>query len=314
MRNKILSTSLTCFFVILCGLQLPVQAQISHDEATRASGKIVTNAAINALPIPLRSFYQDRIEKIHTIVNLWSSLDPDKPRGEPDFHYIHLDIAASSEDWENRLGAVQRFPHDRKQAKLLFDKLGVNNNGQLPWVILDKQQSLEQAFNNGESVSILYETGMLLHFIADASWLKNTTTHHVIFSHRTSNSSTVHDPPKNVKSFSTLPINIPLTLTPQLLDRLAYEVRVSMRYQRISDPTQAVFHELIQTYKTIHLLQEAAKSTRYEDKLAMIFEERFEAVALLGANLIGSAWENANKPSLIVTEADPHKTISKKNK
>ena len=37
-----------------------------------------------------------------------------------------------------------------------------------------------------------------------------------------------------------------------------------------------------------------------------------EAVALMGANLIGSAWENANKPSLMANEANTIETISKK--
>lgn len=310
MRNKMITTSLTHVFVILCGLQLPVHAQFP--ESTRSINKIVSKTAINTLPKPLRSFYQDRIDRIHEIVELWGSSDSDKPRATPESHYIYLDISASSDDWEIRLEAVQRFPHDRKQAKQLFDKHRVKNGGQLPWVILEKQQALERAFVTGESVSILYETSVLLHFIADASWPFNTTNDHVNFSCEVSRSASTEQQYRDVKSFPATSEYVQLTLTPQMLDRLAYEVRVSpVRYKRISDPTQAVFDELIQTYKTIHLLQDAAKSIRHEDKLAMIFEERLEAVALLGANLIGLAWENANKPSMITVEAAQPKISNK---
>lgn len=312
MRNKILSTSLIYVFIILCGLWRSTDAQSPY-ESTRKLNKIVVETTINALPKPIRAYYQAHIVFIHEIVDLWGSIDSDKPRGEPDFHYIQLDIAASSEDWENRLEAVQRFPHNRKQAKQLLDKLGVKNGGQLPWVILDKQQSLEQAFSKGELASIIHETSALLHFIADAAWPFNTTKDHVNFSCIASLQSLDEQQYRDVKTFPATPEHVNNILTPQLLDRLTYEVRVSpARYQRISDPTKAVFDELIQTYKTIRLLQEATRSTRYEDKLAMKFEERLESVALLGAHLIGSAWENASKPSLITIDVNPNETISKK--
>lgn len=128
---------------------------------------IVNGAAIDALPAPLRAFYQQRRDYV-----VAHSVDPDndkrkdrgrKLRGEPlegPRHYIDLD----------RYGPppFSALPENYQAAVSKFGQSTVDANGTVPWRIEEVYHNLVDAFRQKDGDAILRHSAWLGHYVADA--------------------------------------------------------------------------------------------------------------------------------------------------
>ena len=307
MRSTTLSTTLTMSFLFAVGPISSVHAQIALDAPTNTYD-VVANTAVSILPAPLRSFLEAHIKTVHRIVRTCdlsgaASINPDRQQQ----HYIMLDVGVETEDWKDRnarLSSVRRFPYDRVLAKRLFKQHGIEHGGTLPWTIMEYHKALTKAFKEGNIDEILQTTGVLLHFVSDTSWPLNTSARRVTFTQITSSQISKDGFPSTRSICDSMQPLLPASQWDQMLKRLAYEVRVSpSRYNASIKPVVAVFDTLFDTYQIRDELVLATTGARSQDRIALVFEARLEAAALLGANLIGASWEDANKPQLHVRKA-----------
>lgn len=258
-----------------------------------AACEIVTQEAVKVLPAPLRPFFDAHLDQIRKFT---PSVDNDNPES----HYVLLDASAISQPFEDRLKAARLFPRNMKLAQNLFRNNDLQDQGgQLPWAILDHFEGLTLAFQSGDENKITEKTASLLHLITDACWPMNTTVDRFESTQQIQSST-----------MSRIYMETALAFDP-LRRQLAYEVRVSpSRYKKISDPVESVFDELFSSYKTLLEIDKAVKNNRTSERLARIFEQRLESAALLAACLIGTAWENANKPILTAEVSQSRQPIS----
>jgi hypothetical protein len=162
MRHRFLPT-----LTLVCVLALCVLAA-SPGAAWQDKGhQIVNGAAIDALPSPLRVFYQQ-----HRSYVVQHSVDPDidkrkdrerKLRGEPlegPRHFIDLD----------RYGPppFEALPDQYEAAIAKFGKSAVDQNGTVPWRIEEVYNDLVTAFKQKDGDAILKHSAWLGHYVADA--------------------------------------------------------------------------------------------------------------------------------------------------
>jgi hypothetical protein len=129
--------------------------------------QIVNGAAIDALPAPLRAFYQR-----HRAYVVEHSVDPDidkrkdrerKLRGEPlegPRHFIDLDHYGPP--------PFQSLPEQYEAAVARFGKSTVDQNGTVPWRIEEVYLDLITAFKQKDGEAILRHSAWLGHYVGDA--------------------------------------------------------------------------------------------------------------------------------------------------
>lgn len=220
--------------------------------------------------------------------------------GEPQWHYVTLDIAAGAtnrselpaEDGEGggpnlfeRRVAASRFPRERDKAMALYESYGVRNGGVLPWVVQDRYEAAVQAFRSSEPERIVAESGFLLHFCVDAAMPFNTTT----------------ERPQRQRD--------QMELFNGLKKRLEYEVRVAPdRLSPVKSPLDATFDVMLDAHQAMDELialdaaalpaQREANMEKRAERAVPIIETQIESGALFAANLIAAAWSEAGKPEI----------------
>ena len=287
---------------------------------------IVVRAALPILPSPLNVYLESRIEAVQAgalAVRLRAEGRATSPQDE-EAHRIALDISAGDGDVKDRSSAAENFPRGRKAAQALQTLNSHHAVGLLPWAIEQRVEALKRVFGDGDADAIAREAGKLLHFSADAVLPFNVTAHRDGFT------------PDNIRwpddgehspltSHRTVRHRCHVVLSARLRDRLDHEVRVwPGRCQPPTDLTAAIFNVLLDTHESAEILADldarilarlditdAAgfidRREDYYDRLAAesaeLLESRLEAGALLGANLIGLAWQQAGRPTLPGGEA-----------
>jgi len=307
--------------VVVLGIGHPFAHAEAPDDETPDAYEIVAATAVPALPLPLREFYQthlDRVQRTATAGLVGTSGGGALP-GDPDWHYIMLDVAAGGGRPAQRHTVARSFPRTRSGANAFFKRYGRHDGGSLPWVISDRCHALGQTFRSGDVESVVRETGILVHFATDAALPFNTTT-----DREGVDSGNLHWPPPDSGgpqsgSHHTVRHRCQVDLIHRLRSRLDYEVRVSPeRYAYVHDPLDAVFDTLVEAHGALGPLLAAdaeaiadlgitdgrtfaAATDAYYDRLAdgasAIMESRLESAALLAAKLIGTAWTEAGSPS-----------------
>ena len=271
--------------------------------------EIVTEAAVTIAPEPLRSFLQQqRDDLVRAALSHCIMVSTTAERSKNDEeHFVLLDLAAESGSREARDEAARRFPRDRSAAKRLAREKGVDRAGSLPWVIQDHYHQLVNAFRSGDGHDVLSEAGAILHFVTDAV-LPLSSQAPLPVGNPTRASDTETDSADPTPQYRRL-----IDRIAELKVRLSYEVRVSpMRYRRLDRPLDAIFDTLVDSHSRLAVVSDSHNTRSVDDDAAWL-ESRLEAGALLGANLIGTAWLQAGLPTVtmtIATNGEPQKTAA----
>jgi hypothetical protein len=129
--------------------------------------QIVNGVAVDALPAPLRAFYQQHRDYV-----VEHSIDPDtdkrkdrerKLRGEPlegPRHFIDLDHYGPP--------PFSALPHEYDAAVEKYGKATVDQIGTVPWRIEEVYQELVSAFRQKDTDAILHHSAWLGHYVGDA--------------------------------------------------------------------------------------------------------------------------------------------------
>ena len=131
-----------------------------------AGQRLITSKAIDALPFPLRAYFeQNERELIQLALNpsQWSNNIPG-----PETLYIHLD--------KYGIYPFAALPRDYNAAVRRFKRRTVNANGTLPWTIGNYSLELEEAFRNQQWDDVKLYSAILARYVAEAHDPFNTTS------------------------------------------------------------------------------------------------------------------------------------------
>ncbi len=129
----------------------------------------INKAAVLSLPAPLQSFFYNHID----FITLESTV-PDlrkytlKDRSENPRHFIDLE----------NYGGMKDLPASMKELKDKYSDKYIQENGILPWYILDVTEKLTRAFKEKRKTEILFLAADLGHYIGDAHMPLHTTVNH----------------------------------------------------------------------------------------------------------------------------------------
>lgn len=133
--------------------------------------KHISRAAVFALPTQMKSFYFNHIDFITE-----ASVVPDVRRAtmsdKTEAHKHYIDI----EGFNNT--AIDSFPKNAIDAKTKFGEKLLDEQGILPWHISEMMTKLTKAFQNKDKSQILFLSGDLAHYIADANMPLHTSSNH----------------------------------------------------------------------------------------------------------------------------------------
>lgn len=276
---------------------------------------IAVAVVVEILPEPLSVFFQANIERLKESTIIDASEGLLAPSANATAHFVPLEIMAPGVATKVGNAVPQTSPRDRVAAAERYQARGWTKGGWLPWVLIEHHEAMVRKFRSGEHDDIVREAGLLVHFAVDATWPFSTSREWLA----------IVDSDRNVDdnkdlSFASCRQRVEMWLLPAYADRLAFEVRVfAGRYHPAVDPHTAVFAELVAAHSVLADLRRMdrevvegmadgnspAKSShpyieRMTTRTGPIIESRIEAGALLAANLIGSAWVEANRPPLAV--------------
>ena len=252
--------------------------------------EIVVVTAVAALPAPLRTAFEQQEDELIR-VTLSHRVKPDASAVDVDRHFVLLDLAAErGADHAGRIESSRRFPRDLDDAVKLAHQQGVRRAGSLPWTLHAHYESMVQAFRSADNPVVA--AGALLHYVTDASMPlyvvkeRSGRRRGRVFDRTES----MPEPPNRREKL--------LEAVAVLRERLEYEVRVSpTRFAELDEPLDAIFEMLLASFADLVGSRPIDVQDR-ADEAAAITESRLEAAALLGANLIGTAWIEAGRPSL----------------
>ncbi len=232
-------------------------------------------------------------------------------------HFLMLDVAATDASRPSRIAAAERFPRDLASARTLYSKHGVEG-GQLPWEIEEQVARLAEAMRASGSESLVREAKVLIVLATAASLPFNTTADRQgrrwgSISWSMAGTST------EARRHRTVRHRYHVEVIRRLRNRLAFEVRISPeRMMTVNDPIAATFDVLLSAYRSVDelamldaevtaelritgALSFLSRADQYYARVAQraapILEARIEAGALLGAELITTAWTRAGRPS-----------------
>lgn len=119
----------------------------------------ISRAAVFALPQPMLSFFYNHIDYItqeSTVPDLRKYTLNDKSEGPR--HFIDLE----------NFGSLDSLPLTMEAAKVKYDEKFLQQNGILPWYLMDMMDKLTKAFKNQKKDEILFLAADLAHYVADA--------------------------------------------------------------------------------------------------------------------------------------------------
>ncbi len=129
----------------------------------------INRAAVLALPEPVQSFFYNHIDFItqeSTVPDLRKYTLNDK--AENPRHYIDLE----------NFGGIDSLPLTMADAKAKYDEKYLQQNGILPWYVMDMMDKLTKAFKEKRKTEILFIAGDLGHYLGDAHMPLHTSANH----------------------------------------------------------------------------------------------------------------------------------------
>ncbi len=160
---KIKTKNLFKFLVLFTAITLISWGSWGH--------KHISHAAVFALPDDMKSFYYNHIDFIteeSVVPDVRKSTMSDKT--EAHRHYIDI------EGFNNTM--IDSFPKIYSEAKIKFTEKLLDEQGILPWHITEMMEKLTKAFQNKDKSQILFLSGDLAHYIADANMPLHTSSNH----------------------------------------------------------------------------------------------------------------------------------------
>lgn len=277
--------------------------------------QIVTAAGVPVLPEAIRSFFAERLAGGGLGATALTSIPGTGPTCD-DSRFLMLDVAARDGDYDARRAVAAAFPRSRGDAQQHFKKHQERHGGELPWAAGDRFQQLVSAFGAGDGEAIARESSLLFCLATDAALPFNTTcdregpaTRRFDTTDAKFRSDAIHRTPRRRCQSALIQAYRP---------RFECEVRVwPGRFQAPADPVHAVFDVMLEAHGALEELDAierrvwveleiadpssfAGRADAYYRRMAElagpITEERLEAGALLGANLVGAAWIRAGSP------------------
>lgn len=133
--------------------------------------KHISHAAVFALPDEMKSFYYNHIDFITeeaVIPDVRKATMSDKTEGHK--HYIDIEGFNDTK--------IDSFPKIYADAKTKYGEKLLDEQGILPWHITEMMEKLTRAFHNKDKSQILFLSGDLAHYIADANMPLHTSSNH----------------------------------------------------------------------------------------------------------------------------------------
>ncbi|MEO8234474.1 MAG: zinc dependent phospholipase C family protein [Flavobacterium sp.] len=133
--------------------------------------KHISHAAVFALPDEMKSFYYNHIDFIteeSVVPDVRKATMSDKTEGHK--HYIDIEGFNNTQ--------IDSFPKTYADAKNKFTEKVLDEQGVLPWHINEMMEKLTKAFQNKDKSQILFLSGDLAHYIADANMPLHTSSNH----------------------------------------------------------------------------------------------------------------------------------------
>lgn len=289
--------------------------------------ELAWSAAAPILPAELREFLSEHEAGFRAnLLPVSANAPRNRPGAGAGLHNVALDAAARDGLAAERARAAADFPRKRAEARRLYEAYEVHEGGWLPWEIEEALADLIRAFKDGSTASAAEHCGLLMHLAVDAALPFNAVaqpraaTDGAVLPKNGDATSSSDEMESGRAAMTDRKERFHRVLISRLLDRLTYEVRVApSRLRPAVDPLEAAFDVLLPSHSAAMELQrlegdlilgmrltdvEAAISAADEflssaaEMSAAILEERIEAGALLGANLIAGAWIQAGRPDL----------------
>ncbi|HXC07114.1 MAG TPA: zinc dependent phospholipase C family protein [Bacteroidia bacterium] len=129
----------------------------------------INRAAVMALPEPVQSFFYNHIDFVtqeSTVPDLRKYTLHDK--AENPRHYIDLE----------NFGGMDSLPLTMEDAKKKYDDKFLQQNGILPWYLLEQMDQLTKAFKGKRKTEILFLAGDIGHYIGDMHMPLHTSANH----------------------------------------------------------------------------------------------------------------------------------------
>ena len=267
----------------------------------------INHAAVFALPEEMRHFFYNHIDFITE-----ESVIPDvrkyaiNDKAEFNRHYIDLESFKPNT-------SADTLPQSMKTAVAKYDAKFLNDNGILPWYIIDMMQKLTKAFQDRKKAEILFLAADLAHYLGDATQPLHTAVNH---------DGQLTDQ-KGIHSFfeSQLPEQFGSAFNMNT-GNAVYIPNVTAETWRIINETHLLVDTLLLTEKKLsvsfprnkmYLADSAGKVAKnkygqsvhsleyaraYHDALHGMVENQIRAAIRNTANYWYTAWVNAGKPDL----------------
>ena len=304
--------------VALAFLSHPPTGEPCEDVSAHAY-RIVVLEAMDLLPEPLRGSLAPEANRVAELAAGTTDRVGVRASLPPSDHFVFLDVAAKGSTDSERKDAAGMFPRNRESAGLFCSAHGVKDCGVLPWALLKAHDALSKAFRTSDRDQTVQELAALLHLVTDASLPFRTTA---CLGDGVSNPYPTSGRFRESESaeLKSVAARLQELLVDRRHERLRFETRVwPGRFTAPVDPSAAVFDTLLASHDCMSWLlaadQKAIRalpaSNRPSDKSTVdqyvklveesalpLLKARWEAGALLGAQLIQDAWQRAGSPTV----------------
>jgi len=256
--------------------------------------RIITEAAIERMPEPLRAFLLARRKEVVEQCLVPDSVLKGKDPRERMKHYINI------EDLESE--PFSSLPASAADAEKRWGRKRLEKAGLLPWAIQDALGDLQRAFASGDAGEIVVRAGYLAHYAGDAHEPLHLTKN---FDGRATCNTGIHS------AFETFLVERYAARYRKGIAKGAAEVRA------LPEPFEATIGWMRESYPLVAEVLEADKSAmrsvktngsdyyRSLDRSAgAIAQSRMSAAANAVGSLWLTAWERAGRPALPAGEPD----------
>ncbi len=246
--------------------------------------EMIARHAIELLPKQIKPFFDENARYIVPMSNLpddWRQTHKDEIGNQ---HYIDLDLLGKPPF--NEL-VMTRASAEKKFGGNVVEKAGV-----LPWAIEERFHRLVKAFKEKDTVGIVVQSGVIMHYVGDAHVPFHVTKD---YDGRTPGQKGVHGRWEGI-----LPLQ---TLKPESIKPLAAET--------VSDPLKSAFKWCIKSFGKLDALYAAEDRARAADPqhswryytslyadTGGILKSQIAGAAQASAGMIIAAWKKAGQPQI----------------